>query len=150
MVNDQMRAQWCKWTDEYEWVNHYILFQEVHWIIDWPVLYFDVIYFENIPFQFIEIKKKSYMKSCLVKFIRCVPKYNSCQLTSKQMLLVNPMCNICDFLRLDAKWNDVQVVKCLLNEIFLISYNDLEIVNHHLLCNVINFTFILKISCSTR
>ena len=25
--------------DEYEWVNHYILFQEVYWITDWPVLY---------------------------------------------------------------------------------------------------------------
>ena len=41
--------------DEYEWVNHYILFQEVHWIIDWPVLYFGVISFENIALQFIEI-----------------------------------------------------------------------------------------------
>ena len=41
--------------DEYEWINHYILFQEVQWIIDWPVLYFGVISFENIPFQFIEI-----------------------------------------------------------------------------------------------
>ena len=41
--------------DEYEWVNHYILFQEVYWIIDWPVLYFGVISSENIAFQFIEI-----------------------------------------------------------------------------------------------
>ena len=32
VVDVQMKAQWCKWMDEYEWVNHYILLQEVYWM----------------------------------------------------------------------------------------------------------------------
>ena len=38
------------------------------------------------------------------------------------------MCNLCDYLRLNAKWTYVQVVKCLMGEIFFISYHDIKIV----------------------
>ena len=44
------------------------------------------------------------------------------------MLLVNPMCNLCDYLLLYAMWTYAQVVKCLMCEIFIISYYDIEIV----------------------
>ena len=71
VVNVQMRAQWCKWMDEYEWVNHYILFQEVYWITDWPVLY--LVWF-LLKIVHSNLLKNFYMKSCLMKFIRYVSK----------------------------------------------------------------------------
>ena len=39
------------------------------------------------------------------------------------------MFNLRDYLRLYAKWTYVQIVKCLMGEIFLISYHDIKIVN---------------------
>ena len=72
--------------------NHNILFQEVCWILDLPVLNFCVM-FENIMSQLL---KWLYNKNFLINAYAMVSQCHLWWLISKHTILVTPMYNLCD------------------------------------------------------